>query len=79
MDLRGITIAFSATCLVRYLRRYTGNKWSIIATKIPDKDDGNIKNKFYSTLRKGLRKINKFIVNVKKKSDPTKFKAMKTI
>jgi len=44
-----------------------------------DKDDGNIKNKFYSTLRKGLRKINKFIVNIKKRSNPAKFKAFKTI
>ena len=46
---------------------------------MPGKDDENIKNKFYSTLRKGLRKINRFIVNIKKKSDPIKFKALKVI
>lgn len=51
----------------------------MIATKMPNKDDGNIKNKFYSTLRKGLRKINKFITNIKKRSDPVKFKALKTV
>lgn len=44
-----------------------------------DKDDSCIKNKFYSTLRKGLRKINSYITNVKKKSDPVKFKAFKVL
>jgi hypothetical protein len=29
--------------------------------------DNCIKNKFYSTLRKGMRKTNKFIVNLKRK------------
>ena len=58
---------------------YAGNKWAVIATKIVDKDDSSVKNKFYSTLRKGLRKINKFITNIKKKRDPQRFKAMKTL
>ena len=44
-----------------------------------DKDDSCIKNKFYSTLRKGLRKINNYVVNVKKKTDPIKFKAFKSL
>lgn len=29
--------------------------------------DNCVKNKFYSTLRKGMRKINKYIVNLKRK------------
>jgi hypothetical protein len=29
--------------------------------------DNCVKNKFYSTLRKGMRKTNKFIVNLKRK------------
>ena len=44
-----------------------------------NKDDSAIKNKFYSTLRKGLRKMNKYIMNVKKKRDPVKFKAIKSL
>ena len=44
-----------------------------------DKDDSAIKNKFYSTLRKGLRKINRYILNVKKRSDPIKYKAIKVL
>ena len=43
------------------------------------RDDKAIKNKFYSTLRRGLRKLNKYITNVKKKSEPVKFKAYKTL
>ena len=58
---------------------YTGNKWAILATKMVDKDDSAIKNKFYSTLRKGLRKINRYILNVKKRSDPIKYKAIKVL
>jgi hypothetical protein len=46
---------------------------------MPEKDDSAIKNKFYSTLRKGLRKMNKYIVNIKKKSDPVKYKALKVL
>lgn len=56
---------------------YSGNKWSIIASRMPEKNDSCIKNKFYSTLRKGLRKINSYVTNVKKKSDPAKYKAYK--
>ena len=47
---------------------YLGNKWSIISTHIPgDKQDNHVKNKFYSTLRKGFRKMNKYITNVRRK------------
>lgn len=46
---------------------------------MPGKDYNCIKNKFYSTVRKGLRKINKYITSIKKKSDPERFKAYKTL
>ena len=51
----------------------------MIATKLSGRDDGSIKNKFYSTLRKGLRKINKYITNIKKKKDPIRFKGFKKL
>lgn len=38
-----------------------GNKWSVIAQKIPGKSDNCIKNHFYSKLRKVLRKLNSVI------------------
>lgn len=56
-----------------------GNKWAVIAKKMEDKDEKSLKNKFYSTLRKGLRKINQYITNIKKKRDPYKFKALKSL
>jgi hypothetical protein len=47
--------------------------------KLAPKNDSCVKNKFYSTLRKGLRKINKYIVEIKKKSDPVRLKGYKTL
>ena len=44
-----------------------GNKWSLIAGLMYGRNDNCLKNKFYSTLRKGMRKINKYIVNLKRK------------
>jgi hypothetical protein len=38
-----------------------------------------VKNKFYSTLRRGHRKLNKYIVNIKKKQDQIKFRGFKAI
>lgn len=60
-----------------YLFGYSGNKWAVIASMMTGKDDSAVKNKFYSTLRKGLRKVNSYIANVKKKTDPIKYKAFK--
>ena len=34
--------------------------------------DNCVKNKFYSALRKGMRKINKYIVNLKRKLSQNK-------
>jgi len=35
---------------------------------MPGKSDSSIKNKFYSTLRKGFRKMNKYITNIRRKT-----------
>ena len=39
-----------------------GNKWALIAQKMPGRSDNCIKNHFYSRLRKTLRRLNKLIV-----------------
>ncbi len=38
-----------------------GNKWAKIANHIPGRSDNNIKNYFYSTLRKAIRRVNNYV------------------
>ncbi len=43
------------------LQKKLGNKWAEIASNMKGRTDNNVKNYFYSTLRKSLRKLNTFI------------------
>ena len=38
-----------------------GNKWADISKHLEGRTDNSVKNHFYSTLRKSLRRINKFL------------------
>lgn len=41
--------------------RKNGSKWALIADKLAGRSDNDIKNHFYSTIRKSLRRVNKFL------------------
>jgi hypothetical protein len=45
--------------LIFELHREHGKSWSKIAERIPGRTDNSVKNRFYSTLRRNLRKYNK--------------------
>lgn len=44
-----------------------GNKWSKIALQLSGRTDNNVKNYFYSSLRRALRKINDYVAEYKRK------------
>jgi len=46
---------------------------------MPGTTQNSLKNKFYSTLRKGFRKINKYIANIKRKASTTDLNVIKLI
>lgn len=46
-----------------------GNKWSKIAQELRGRTDNNIKNYFYSSLRRAIRKLNDYVAMYKKKSN----------
>lgn len=59
------TAALRITAANGYFESYAGNRWSAIAARL-GADDNSVKNKFYSTLRRGLRKLNKYIEIVRR-------------
>lgn len=74
MDQPQRRITFLLAPAKRYLSLYEGNKWSWIAAKLGCRSDNCIKNKYYSTMRKGYRKLNRYITVIKrKKSAPHLF------
>lgn len=47
-------------------QRKIGNKWAEIAKLLPGRTDNVVKNHFYSTLRRQLRKIGRMVKEIKK-------------
>ena len=45
------------------LHKTYGNKWAQISNEMPGRTDNQIKNQFYSTLRRQLRKVNSSLKN----------------
>ena len=41
--------------------RKHGNKWTVIAESLPGRTDNSIKNHFYSTIRRSLRRMSKVL------------------
>lgn len=47
--------------LVFELHARNGNKWTTIALQLPGRTDNAIKNFFYSTIRRSLRRMSKLV------------------
>jgi hypothetical protein len=51
-----------------------GNKWANIAKEFPGRTDSNLKNYFYSSLRRAVRQVNSYLSQYRKKSNIKPFK-----
>jgi DNA-binding PadR family transcriptional regulator len=67
LESRGVVKVFCIAPGTWYGSLYKGNKWGVIEKKMEGKTDNCLKNKFYSTVRKGFRKLNNYIANIKRK------------
>jgi len=56
------------------LQSRLGNRWANIAREFPGRTDNNLKNFFYSSLRRAIRQINHYVAQYKKKSNIKPFK-----
>ncbi|KAJ7951523.1 MYB transcription factor [Quillaja saponaria] len=56
--------------LIIRLHNLLGNRWSLIAGRIPNRTDNDIKNYWNTTLRKRLQKDNPMSSNLKKEENP---------
>lgn len=52
-----------------------GNKWAKISALLPGRTDNYIKNHFYSTFRKAVRRVNGFLSDYKNRE----FREIKTV
>jgi len=60
------------------LQEEFGNHWAKISKHLPVRSDNNIKNYFYSCLRKALRKVNNFLIYSKRNARYKNLKAFQT-
>ena len=58
--------------MIFQLSKVFGNRWSKIAKRLPGRSENSIKNYFYSTIRKNIRMVNKFLIRKVQVNTPFK-------
>ncbi len=79
MELAPRRPALPNTLTNRYQFEYEGNRWSTIAARLSCPNDNSVKNKFYSTIRRGFRKLNKYITQIKRRRSASHLSCNKLI